>query len=340
MGAAKSCGSRGAVPVEEKDAKDTAGSDSLLPGHLADSLHGHLHHVQNIELKDFSPDNLGHHAKQWLELLALPLPVTIGMLSGGCMGSLLGFWRFLFLSLLFFGIAPPIYHFAMKLLGQKLRAYIELVDRDYLGVDVHIGELSLCLCTARFVIKDFQIDNPEGYKADYLIKVGQVILDLDVLELVASRGKKIVVEEFTLDGVDVIVEYDSFLIGKGKSNINVLMDFMANRGKKDDEDDPAKKKPEENKKKKDDGKGKAEKVPDPNPRKTIIEKVAIIDVGAKVQSNIGLGQRAALADTRYKHFTEQFKATKMVDILGILLKSITKSLIANVAGKAFADKSL
>lgn len=271
------------------------------------------------------------------------------------MGSRLGFRNFAICMVLFFGITPVIYHKLMDILGKKLKEYIELHDQEYLGVDVHIEELHMCICYARFTFKGFRIDNPKGYNSEYLMHCNEVTLDLDLLEIICSKGKKIVVEEFTIDNVDVIMEYDSIIVGAGKSNVDTVLDFMSHRNDKkegDDDDDASKKdetgdekpkeeeKPKDEKEKKD---GKDEKEGDSkkkSKRETKIQKVAIVDVGARVQASTGLGQRAAIADMRYNSFSEQFKAQTPVDILGIILKSIMKSIITNVAGKAIGQKVL
>lgn len=306
---------------------------------ITELCHHHPH------LSDFNAENLGAQARIWLELLALPLPVSIALLVGGCLGNMVGFKHFCVLMIVFFGLAPVVYKHLMHKLGIKVKEYIELVDRDHLGVDIHIGELDVCLCYARVVVNDFQVDNPKGYKSQHFVKCKQIIIDVDMMELVMSKGSKVVVEEFTLVGIDAIIEYDSVILGAGKSNYDTIMEFMRNRGKKTSD---AKHAPDKPKKKPDVEPTEDDAAQDTKEKKNTkkkgrqyeLHKVAIVDVGARVQSSIGIGPRVGVADIKYAHFTKQFKPDNLTDIVGILLKSLVKSVVANVGGKAMSDKML
>lgn len=286
---------------------------------------------------DLSP---GRYARGWLEMLPMPLPATLGMLYGALCVTIVGsLRRFLMLTLVFFGIAPVLYSYVMKLLAKKVKEELEKQDQDYLGVDLHLGRLDLSICSARFVINDFIMDNPDGYKSGYLMKCRRIVLDIDMLEALKSKGKKIIIEEFTLDNVDVIMEYDGLIVGTGKTNVSTVMDFISNRKSPSDEKDGEKKPEVKASEKKDSAKPEETDGKKPG-REYIIEKVSILDVGAKIQSKIGLGPRMALADMRYSHFSNQNKARTMGENVGLIFKTLSKSLLASVAGKGLADKAL
>jgi len=115
-----------------------------------------------------------------------------------------------------------------------LKQYIEEVDRKFIGVDIHIGRINLSLCYARIVIHNLKIDNPEGYKSEHMMTVKQLTLDLDLLELLRTRGKHVVVEEFKLQQVEAIVEFKNIVWGIGESNLHEVQDFAS--GKKPEKD--------------------------------------------------------------------------------------------------------
>merc|ERR1719162_1173667 len=121
------------------------------------------------------------------------------------------------------------------------------------------------------------------------------------------------------------------------------MEFRANRPKKTPD---AKHAPEQAKKKPeveptgDDAKDSEGKETNKKKGGTHIHKVELLDVGARVLSSLGLGPRVGVADIKYAHFSKQFSTHNVGDMVGILLKSLVKSAIANVGGNAMSDKML
>eukprot|EP00747_Dinoflagellata_sp_TGD_P085456 gnl/TRDRNA2_/TRDRNA2_162893_c0_seq1.p1 gnl/TRDRNA2_/TRDRNA2_162893_c0~~gnl/TRDRNA2_/TRDRNA2_162893_c0_seq1.p1 ORF type:complete len:217 (-),score=51.35 gnl/TRDRNA2_/TRDRNA2_162893_c0_seq1:227-877(-) len=215
-----------------------------------------------------------------------------------------------------------------------LKDYVEKVDRDFIGVDIHIGRVDLCLCYGRVLIHNLQVDNPKGYKSRYLLQSKEVVIDVDMLELMLTKGKHLVVEELKLEGIDAIIEYDSVIAGSffGTSNLQTILNFMDNKDQDEQAAEAEKAEKEEEEDEVDQNKKKEK-------RKYTVQLVQFLDVGAKMAGKFG-GMRIACADTRFKHFSEQFGVHSVGQVIALLVKSMLKSIISNVAGKEAGNKVL
>mmetsp|Transcript_73122 Transcript_73122/g.141446 ORF Transcript_73122/g.141446 Transcript_73122/m.141446 type:complete len:328 (-) Transcript_73122:111-1094(-) len=283
--------------------------------------------------------------KAWLQTLPFPPPVTFGIVSGGICGSFVGFWMFVGGFIVISVIMPTLNAWLMRVIGRWLKAYIEEVDREYIGVDVHIGKIDLSICYARVVIHNLQIDNPEGYQSQHLMYAKQLTLDLDLLELLRTRGQHVVVEEFKLEQLDAIIEFKNVVWGIGESNIQAVQDFVSG---------PAHPQDPEN------GAGSAKTTPrasstprnsarspkgDPptldkeekpkSHREYTLMKVEFVDISAMPFAKLGAGAAIHCADLRFKHFSEEFNTYGGADLMVCLVKSLTKSILMNMVGKKF-----
>jgi hypothetical protein len=186
-----------------------------------------------------SGEGVNGKIKAWLRGLAFPPPVTLGIFFGAACVALFGFRIFLGLFVIVSVIVPTLNAWLMAKIGSWLKKYIEEVDREYIGVDIHIGRIDLSICYARVVIHHLKIDNPQGYKSEHLLSAGSLTLDLDLLELLRTRGRHIVVEEFKLDEVEAIIEYKNVVWGTGESNIQAVQDFVCKPHEPPNHEEPA-----------------------------------------------------------------------------------------------------
>ena len=99
-------------------------------------------------------------------------------------------------------------------LGHIIKTTMQTVGPQVLGAPVKVSRVYVNLITAVVEINDLFIGNPEGYKHDRSLTVKKLRLDLLPSSLFA---KKLVIEEFTLDGVDVYFEPSSTLLSNNLS---------------------------------------------------------------------------------------------------------------------------
>lgn len=214
-----------------------------------------------------------------------------------------------------------------RILGKAVEAGIETFDQSIIGVDVNIDSLTFNPCAGRFILDNMVVDNPKGFKTEYLMKVGRINVDVSMTTLLCSCGKKIVINCSEFCDVDVI--YEKSLT---TSNVHEILDFMEKKHKKTDTENEAKeaktaaKKPENV-----EGHG-AE-------RQVILKKVLLEDVGMKAAATFfgGGGVRVSIGDIKYDDFSKEVGNSMVDDIIKILFKSILKTIAANVVGKKFAD---
>jgi len=312
--------------------------------------------------------------KAWLQTLPFPPPVTFGIVSGGICGSFVGFWMFVGGFIVISVIMPTLNAWLMRVIGRWLKAYIEEVDREYIGVDVHIGKIDLSICYARVVIHNLQIDNPEGYQSQHLMYAKQLTLDLDLLELLRTRGQHVVVEEFKLEQVDAIIEFKNVFWGTGESNIQAVQDFASGSAHPQDPENgigserntPRASSTSGGDARTSDGvtHGVSYKVQHhvhqevvavmsdnaylknlvavPEQEKETLKhreytlmKVEFVDISAVPYAKLGAGAAIHCADLRFKHFSEEFDTYGGADLMVCLVKSLTKSILMNMVGKKF-----
>eukprot|EP00931_Biecheleriopsis_adriatica_P030423 TRINITY_DN17930_c0_g1_i1.p1 TRINITY_DN17930_c0_g1~~TRINITY_DN17930_c0_g1_i1.p1 ORF type:complete len:303 (+),score=54.48 TRINITY_DN17930_c0_g1_i1:54-962(+) len=244
--------------------------------------------------------------------LPLPLPVFLALLVGAVGASLLGIWAFLLLVVAISIASPIIYQACMQQLANQLKAYMQREDRHMFGVDFHIRAIDLNLCYGQVTFHDMQIDNPAGFNSKYLLKAKSIMLDVNALELVRTRGQHVLVEEMKFEEVDVVIEYDGVLFGSafGNSNLQKVRDYMRNR--------PAKQQPNDD----------SEKSDKPH-RKYTFQKVAFYDIGVKLASEVA-ETRTECADLRFKNFSEEVDSQHLMELLSHLVHSITETTLKSI----------
>merc|ERR1719271_1859929 len=164
-----------------------------------------------------------------------------------------------------------LYLWGSRFLGRVAASTIERIDQGLLGVDIDIEDTDVQLWFGRIDLLNVTVNNPEGFQSEYLLKAHRITIDLDVLALVCSLGKRIVIEELTLDTIDAIIEYDGYVYGT--SNVQKVLDFIEkNEGKPDDQ--PAAAAPP--------AAQEAAPAPDAHPGPEVqLKKVAVLDIGLK-----------------------------------------------------------
>merc|ERR1719161_473147 len=222
-----------------------------------------------------------------------------------------------------------IFYFGAMLMGRSIKSAIETFDQKFLGVDIEIGDLSVAICSGRVDMQGFQVKNPEGYKSPYLLNASAVVIDLNVVALVTSLGKRIEVDVLQLDDIDCIVEYDKAF--GGTSNVDRVMEHLNHDAK-----------PSEKKAKQvesvvnETGKAPPKKAPS---KEIVMHNVLFSDIGARVATKLG-GVRVAIGDIKFDDFSKENGPGLLEDIVFIIMKSFTKTLLVNITGKSFADRFL
>lgn len=198
-----------------------------------------------------------------------------------------------------------------NLLGLMVKNAIMSFDKGLLGVDVHVGSMRMVPRTWRLEIEDLVMDNPEGYKTEYLLKVSRLYLDIDASSILTSFGKKATVEELTCEGVDL--NYEPRI---GTSNLTEVKAHLKSLREQEETD-----------------KTKRAEVKKKNRVEVILHRVAL--KGVRVKMNMlrvgGFGPLLRVSDIVYRDFSQEFKGrTAVMDIVRILLGTVLKSVLGTV----------
>jgi len=214
------------------------------------------------------------------------------------------------------------------LIARAVKGAIEKFDKNFIGVDIRIGSLEVSPRRGLVDIRGLIVANAPGYSADYLVKVDRALADVNMLALLRSGFREIVVERIIFSNVDVIWEKS----GLTHSNVKEIIDFLSARRAQDVEDptggsaEPPREVVNQQRQK--------------SKRKLRLCTVKFQDIGVKMASHIlhGAGVRLAVADVDYDDFAADHGSSIADDVAGILLLSILKTIVANVAGKSIGDK--
>lgn len=220
-----------------------------------------------------------------------------------------------------------IFYFGAMLMGRSIKSAIETFDRKFIGVDIEIGDLSVAICSGRVDMHGCQVKNPEGYKSPYLLNASHVVIDLNTWALISSFGKRIEVDVLELQDIDCIIEYDKAL--GGTSNVDRIMEHLNHDTK------PSEKKAQQVQEIVNET-GKAPPKKEAG-SEILLHKVLFSQIGARVATKLG-GVRVALGDITFNDFSKENGAHLLEDMIFIIMKSFSKTLMVNITGKSFVDK--
>lgn len=102
-------------------------------------------------------------------------------------------------------------------LGTIVKHSLTTIGPKVLGAPVKVGSVNINVFSGVVDIRDLFIGNPQGYKHECALTVKTIRVDIVPSSLV---GKKMIVEEFTLDGVDVYFEPSATLLSNNLSQLN------------------------------------------------------------------------------------------------------------------------
>lgn len=203
-----------------------------------------------------------------------------------------------------------------NILGSVIKHTIQSFDKDILGVDVTVGSMNIHAHKWRLEIEDLILQNPEGFKSPYLLRVKKANADLDGATLVTSFGKSVIVEELNFDGVELIYEpkLGSSNVKVVKQHIKQCQEDAQRRGLAPEEDNSKKAPPKEE-----------EKAIEP-----IVQKVALSTVSARMHVH-GFGPTVNLKDIKYDNFSQEFAgAHAVMDVINILVSTLLKSALHTI----------
>ncbi len=98
--------------------------------------------------------------------------------------------------------------------GALVRDAVVTYGPDAIGAPITVGEVTLSLIDGRAGLRNLVIGNPEGFKSDHALSLGEVRIALDVMSLFADR---IVIDEVTVVAPEITYE-----LARGGSNIAAL----------------------------------------------------------------------------------------------------------------------
>ncbi len=118
-------------------------------------------------------------------------------------------------------------------LGSIVKSALTTIGPKALGAPVTVGSVSINVLTGVVDIRDLFVGNPEGFKNDRALTVKHIRVDVALSSFFA---KKLIVEEFTLTGVDVYFEVSATRLSNNLSQLNAnLAEFTGSTEKKEQE---------------------------------------------------------------------------------------------------------
>jgi len=201
-------------------------------------------------------------------------------------------------------------------------------------LDVDIEDIKFYPLGAFIEVRGLLIKNPEPFKNDeehFFLKAGLLRLDIAMRRLLWSIGRDIHIDEVTAANMEVIIEYAGYF--GGESNIHAIMENI--KGDKDDASTAAEIQKEETT----DSEDPKEKDKATSPVKVTLHKVCFEDIGMKLATKLA-GAHVSAGDVKYDDFAEEVGESMVDDILLVIIKSISKTILEHMAGQNFANRFL
>ncbi|CAJ1422306.1 unnamed protein product [Effrenium voratum] len=118
-----------------------------------------------------------------------------------------------------------------NMLGRLVEAAIEHFDQQLFGLAVNFGAVKVSAAEGSVTIHDLVIENPPGYWSDCFLRVGYVLVDIDLAAFISSLGKHVVIERLELQDVEVFWER-AFL---ESTNLQKILSLLHHGTHKEDE---------------------------------------------------------------------------------------------------------
>ena len=109
-------------------------------------------------------------------------------------------------------------YYVLGNLDRLVEAGIERVGPHVTGTPVLVGSVSIDLGEGRGEINDLTIGNPQGFKSDYALKLGRILLDIDTATLTSDPVR---ISEISVRDTHLIAE-----VGVDGTNLKKLMDTL------------------------------------------------------------------------------------------------------------------
>lgn len=99
-----------------------------------------------------------------------------------------------------------------------IKTGVETAGPKLMGVPVTLEDVDFALLRGNAKLKGLVIGNPEGFKTDYVFKLGEVVVDMESASVLSDT---VVINEILIDGPGIIYE-----MGLAGSNIGKLMENL------------------------------------------------------------------------------------------------------------------
>jgi len=230
--------------------------------------------------------------------------------------------------------------------GKVAKGVIMRIDRDAIGVDVTIGNLVVAAHTGKVEVFDVMLLNPEPYSSEYLLKAGHVKVDIDMCQFLRTGMRHLTIQSLVLQDVDTIWEKMGFT----QSNIKAILDFVE---AKQEEKVQQRQQQQQSQQQLQPQQRRSSCVRGARdlavtaatveliPTRTLtIREVVVKDVGVKLASHMlgGAGVRLALGDVAIRDVSAVRTHDIAEDIAHVVLNSVLKTIVENVAGKSLGEE--
>lgn len=107
-----------------------------------------------------------------------------------------------------------------NLFTKAVKRAIAAVDKKVIGVALHVGAIRVDVRSGLIEIDNLVLDNPEGYKSEYLLMIERLAVQVSMAKYIFSRGKNVVLDSLHVS--DVEVKYEKALT---TSNLDYVLNF-------------------------------------------------------------------------------------------------------------------
>jgi len=161
-------------------------------------------------------------------------------------------------------------------LADIVKSGVEAAGPAVLGVPMKLESAKFALLRGHISLRGFVLGNPEGFKTDEAISVGEITVDLDVKSLLS--------DVIVIRRIYVKEPHITYELGLGKSNIGRILEQAG--GSAEEGQEKAEPKPEEKK----EDKPAAEE----GGKKVVIDEILVEDGRVKLSATLAMGAAAPI----------------------------------------------